>query len=785
MKTLNLGRFPLIAGALFALTLAPAPMALGQRPPDAEPGELQVIGRNGLPRLICPLKHTSVNSNISGFGARVHVVQTFTNPSESPIEAIYTFPLPHDAAVDRMRIKVGNRVIEGEIKRREEARRIYDAAKNAGQAAGLLDQERPNIFTQSVANIMPGATVQVDISFVQVLKYENGQFEYTFPMVVGPRYLGNAPDPQKISPPLTPEGTRTGTSIDLVVNLDAGAPIESLDSVLHRVSVNREDDRHATITLAKRNEIPNRDFILRYQTATNSIQSAFVTSYDAENGGFFDLILLPPKTPRPVDITPREMIFVVDKSGSQTGFPIQKSKELTYKLLNTMRPCDTFNVYSFNTGVEALWSRPRPYSAENLAEAHRFLDPMAAGGGTDILGVLRTVLTVPVDPERLRVVLFNTDGFVGDEPFILPEIKKDRGQTRIFAFGIGNSVNRYLIDAMSREGQGDSEVVTLAESADSAVEKFVQRLRTPVLTKVTARAEGLDVTEMVPQVVPDVFSDRPIIIQGRYQNPGHGKIVMSGRIGDRAWTQSLSLNFSADSGESCVPALWAHQKVEELTDLSYEQQIGQEGLSGVDFKSKIVDVALQFGIMSDYTSFVAVEPRTINVGGVSRTVHVPINMADGVTYTGIVGMQVGQSTLVSTMTSANTNSLAVATAAGAGGPGGFGGGAGFGGGRSLGKSAGPSFGGTVRENLAQNGPTALAHSFENVVDKRLRKLTGRVAVMVYLNRADAITIDKLKLLGLSVDENDSKLMLVIGTCDASAIKKIAEAVEVERITPVE
>jgi len=231
--------------------------------------------------------------------------------------------------------------------------------------------------------------------------------------------------------------------------------------------------------------------------------------------------------------------------------------------------------------------------------------------------------------------------------------------------------------------------------------------------------------------------------------------------------------------------LYGHQKVEELTDLSYEQQIGQEGLSGVDFKSKIVDVALQFGIMSDYTSFVAVEPRTINVGGVSRTVHVPINMADGVTYTGIVGMQVGQSTLVSTMTSANTNSLAVATAAGAGGPGGFGGGAGFGGGRSLGKSAGPSFGGTVRENLAQNGPTALAHSFENVVDKRLRKLTGRVAVMVYLNRADAITIDKLKLLGLSVDENDSKLMLVIGTCDASAIKKIAEAVEVERITPVE
>ena len=326
---------------------------------------------------------------------------------------------------------------------------------------------------------MPGEIVQVDISYVQVLKYENGQFEFMFPMVVGPRYTAAAPDPAKIFPPIVPPGTRSGTTIDLTVHLDAGAPIVEMNSVLHKISLDRDDDRHATVMLSKANEIPNRDFILRYETATNTVQSAFLSSYDPNNGGFFDLILLPPKVVRSEIVAPREMIFVMDQSGSQSGFPIEKSKELTFKLLKTMRPDDTFNVYGFNTRVQYLWDTPQPNTPIHLAQAHEFLDRMVANGGTNLLQGLRAALTVPKDPNRLRVVLFNTDGYVGGEANILREIKKDRDQTRIFTFGIGNGVNRYLIDAMSLEGKRDSEIVTLVDSADTAADRFVQRLRAP------------------------------------------------------------------------------------------------------------------------------------------------------------------------------------------------------------------------------------------------------------------------------------------------------------------
>ncbi|HVL39997.1 MAG TPA: VIT domain-containing protein, partial [Fimbriimonadaceae bacterium] len=270
-----------------------------------EPGQLTIIDKDGKPGSLCPLKGTKAHAEVSGFGARVTVVQTFTNPTNQPIEAVYTFPLPHDAAVDRMRMKLGDRVIEGTIRRREEARRIYDAARQAGQAAALLDQERPNIFTQSVANILPKAQVEIEISYVQVLKYEKGTFEFVYPMVVGPRFLGNAADPDKIAPPITPKGTRTGANIELTVNIDAGARLQSLESVLHAVRVDRRPNG-GRVTLSRRDEIPNRDFILRYSTATDSVQNALVTHFEPRKGGFFSLILLPPKAPTEQQIAPKE-----------------------------------------------------------------------------------------------------------------------------------------------------------------------------------------------------------------------------------------------------------------------------------------------------------------------------------------------------------------------------------------------------------------------------------------------------------------------------------------------
>ncbi|RYG70553.1 hypothetical protein EON77_13830, partial [bacterium] len=317
-----------------------------------------------------PLERTSVRADIAGMGARVTLVQTFVNPSPRPIEAIYTFPLPQSAAVDRMRIRLGSRLIEGEIKRRDEARRMYTEAKDRGQAAALLDQETGDVFTQSVANVAPGGKIEVEISYVQMLRFEGGEFEFAFPMVVGPRYLGaKTEDPEKLSPPRVRPGQRSGQSIDLRATIHGGAPILSVDSVLHKVTTTRRDPRTVEVALARADEIPNRDFILHYRTATTEVQESLLTHWDPKTGGHFALVLAPPARVEPQARAPKEIVFVMDQSGSQSGFPIEKSKELTLRLLDTLGPDDRFNVLGFSNEVNPLWPGPRMVTPENVARA--------------------------------------------------------------------------------------------------------------------------------------------------------------------------------------------------------------------------------------------------------------------------------------------------------------------------------------------------------------------------------------------------------------------------------
>ncbi|MEZ0325769.1 MAG: VIT and VWA domain-containing protein [Fimbriimonas sp.] len=825
MRRSLLGAGVSLSLGIAAFAMYPAQRAQAQPSTEPGPGQLQILDNKGIPASLCPLKGTKVDAALAGFGARVTVIQTFTNPSPGPIEAVYTFPLPADAAVDRMRIKIGSRIIEGTIKRREEARRIYDAAKNAGQAAALLDQERPNIFTQSVANIMPKAEIQVEISYVQILKYEAGQFEFNYPMVVGPRFLGNAEDaglpgrpepwnrvnqavPSKIAPPITPKGTRTGANIDITVRLDAGAPIQDIKSVLHQINVNRQGKDGAIVRLAKRDEIPNKDFVLRYRTATDTVQSAFVTTYDGKKGGFFSLILLPPRAPVARQIAPREMMFVMDQSGSQSGFPIIKSKELTLKLIKTLRPSDTFNVFGFNNTVRPLFTEAQPVTPENITAAESFVAGMEATGGTQLLEGLNAALQPAKDPERLRIVVFNTDGYVGDEPQILDRIVKTRDTTRIFTFGIGNAVNQFLIDTMSREGRGDSETVMLAESADGAVGRFLQRTRTPILTDVSATVTGLEVTELTPTAIPDVFSEKPIVIMGRYENPGHGMLTVNGRLGGKPWSQTLNLDFSAEAGTSCVSTLWARKKVDDLQSESYLNMVRR---SPANPKTKaIVDIALEFGLMTQYTSFVAVEPRVINIAGKPHTVRVPIEMADGVSYEmGDVRNQSQGTVSLGGATFGNARS----STRGFGG--GVGGGAGGPGGTTGSTTGGTTGGGGATKALAlppqvyagqipvrkrelafakdkamaegkQLSPAELEKAnYEVTVAKSLRDAKGQVTIMIWLDALDNATIAKLKKAGLKVAQTDKALRLVFGTCDAKALKALAKIEAIDRIEPVE
>ena len=407
-----------------------------RRNPSLPGGELQIISPDGKPAGACPLKHTDVQADIAGFVGRTTVRQVFHNPTERKIEAIYIFPLPHDAAVDDMIMTVGDRRILGQIKEREEARAIYEAAKAAGHVASLLDQERPNIFTQSVANIEPGVEVTIEISYVETLKYEDGVFEWVFPMVVGPRYIPGDPtskippvspanqgkvvepdrrgvnegpnDPQgtgwapdttqvpdasKITPPVTKEGMRAGHDISLAVRIDGGMPIYDVASELHEIETAplNADASAINVALKDQAEIPNRDFILRYRLATEDIGDAFLVHAD-ERGTFFTLVLQPPRRVLPQKVVPRELVFVLDTSGSMSGFPIEKAKEMMSKAIEAMLPTDTFNLITFSGDTRILWDTPRPATDKNVAEAQAFLAGRSGGGGTEMMKAIDAAL---------------------------------------------------------------------------------------------------------------------------------------------------------------------------------------------------------------------------------------------------------------------------------------------------------------------------------------------------------------------------------------------------------
>ncbi|MCO5297822.1 MAG: VIT and VWA domain-containing protein [Fimbriimonadaceae bacterium] len=627
--------------------LAYAWLAVGawalQGGPAVDPGSLQILDSEGRPGVACPLKGTDVGATIEGFGARVVVVQTFTNPSPKPIEAIYTFPLPENSAVDGMRMFVGDRIIEGVIKKRAEARETYEKAKKEGKSAALLDQQRPNIFTQSVANIPPGAEIRVAITYVQILKFEKSEFEFVFPMVVGHRFTGaTTPDPEKVSPPIVPRGTRSGANIRLTVTLDAGAPITSLSSVLHRVDVEREGATRARVQLANANEIPNRDFILHYSVAGDSVVGSLLTTTDPKKGGFFTLVLVPPKAPTESQVTPKEAILVIDQSGSQDGLPIEKSKALSTKAIDALNPNDTFNVVSFANTYTVLWPRPRPVTTANQYTAKQYVAKLEANGGTHLEEAVAAALTMPPDPKRPRVVLFNTDGYIGGEAEALKAIQRHRGNARIFTFGIGNSVNRYLIEAMSAEGRGDAEIVTLNADLDAAVDRLVQRTDSPILTDIDVSFEGVRVRDTLPRAIPDVFSETPVIVKGRYDRPGTGFVIVKGKLAGKPWQARYPVTFpSQGNSGSAIGSLWARAKVDDLElQQRFEEVWGQAPAQPrkEDFwKNAITGLALEFSIMTKYTSFVAVDKRIVNPGGQQETVHVPIDMADGVTYEGIFG----------------------------------------------------------------------------------------------------------------------------------------------------
>jgi len=628
---------------------------------DETAGSLVIISKDGSVNGACPLRHTEVRAAVSGFLARVTVTQTFGNPAFQKIEAVYAFPLPDNAAVDDMTIQVGSRTVRGVIRKREEARAIYEQAKQAGHVAALLDQERPNIFTQSVANILPGEEITVTISYLQTLEYENGAYQFVFPMVVGPRYIpgeaigkqagGWAPDTDKvpdaseITPHLTPQGTRTGHDISIELAIDAGVPLLQLQSTSHAIDVERTGTSSATVKLKNLGEIPNKDFVLKYDVAGEQITDAVLSQADSQAvsrakgvaGGYFILILQPPAQLPESGITPKELVFVLDTSGSMMGFPIEKAKELINRALDELYPGDTFNLITFSGDTRILFPEPVFPTAENIRKTRAVLNAQHGGGGTEMMRAIRATLAPSDSQDHLRVVCFLTDGYVGNDLEIIGEVQK-HPNARVFAYGVGNSVNRFLIESMAKAGRGDSEVVTLDDKADAAAHRLYQRLRSPVLTDVSIDWRDLPVADVLPRKLPDLFTGKPLVVTGRYTAAATGSIVIHGKRAGEDFEREIPIHLnSSATTNSILSTFWARRKIDDL--MSQDWSGLQTGNVKPEVQKEITQLGLSYKLMTQFTSFVAVEERVVTTNGKPTRVETPVEIPEGVSYEGIVGSE--------------------------------------------------------------------------------------------------------------------------------------------------
>jgi Ca-activated chloride channel family protein len=618
---------------------------------DLNPGSLEVLQIGGAKpetRLELPLRHTEARIEVSGFVARATVVQHYQNPYDRPIEAVYTFPLPEDAAVDAMEMTIGQRTIKGRIERREEARRIYQQARDQGQRASLLEQERPNVFTQSVANIMPGDDIRVTIRYVDILSYGEGHYELVFPMVVGPRYIPGesgighggtgwsmdtevVPDASRITPPVLKPGERSGHDIALSVELDAGVPIQRLHSPSHRIESTEISPNRQKILLSAQDTLPNKDFILRYEVAGEAPQMAALAHHD-ERGGFFTLMIQPQREVTDDQVIKRELIFIVDTSGSMSGFPIEKSKEAMRKLIAGMRPDDLFNVVRFAGDTGTLWKVSRPATPANIRMAMQYVEGFQGGGGTEMRQGIMEALGQPAPEGALRLAFLLTDGYVGNEMQILETIEQTRRGARIFSLGVGSSVNRYLLDSAAEVGRGEAFYLRQDEDSSAVIDKFFQRVDKPALGYIEIDWNGLAVEQLYPRQIPDLWAGQPILLHGRYPRGGEAEITVRGQMGSRDYRQSVYVALPENQPENAALAsVWARKKVHELMNEMVRQGQTDELIQAA------TQTGLDFQLMTQWTSFVAVEEKIVNRDGKPETVVQPVELPEGVDYEGVFG----------------------------------------------------------------------------------------------------------------------------------------------------
>jgi Ca-activated chloride channel family protein len=622
------------------------PVTQGQlRISEGDFERLQVRDATAPDRLL--LKETRVNAEVSGVLARVRVSQVFQNPYAERLEALYVFPLPDSSAVDGFSFQVGERIIVGEIKKREEARKAYEQARDEGRKAALLEQERPNLFSQAVANIPPGAEITVHIDYVHPLEIDNDRYVFRFPMVVGPRYIPGSPldrpnvgrgwardttqvsDASRITPQHLAPGMRNGNDVFISVRLDAGMPIQEVLAVTHELDVKQTSETLAEVSLMNQSTIADKDFVLEYRLAGQDTVLATLT-HRAENttDGYLLLVLQPKWKVEPKEYAAREVVLVLDRSGSMDGPSISQLRIFAQHLLDSLKEQDEFRVIAFNNQAQAFQNNALPATAANIEAAKQFVRGLHSDGGTEMLAALEFALDRrSAESNRPRYLILMTDALVGDDDTILGYLQRSQfADYRVFPVAFGTAPNHYLMNRAAEIGRGFATQVHNQDNPTAIADRFTERTSTPYMTDLEIDWGKLVVKDMIPERLPDLYAGEPLVVMARYDTPRSGKVVLHGNVLGQAVGIDLQLELpERDDKHDSIGTLWARQQIGKI----WNRDLGQATEQG---REEITLLGLTHRLVTQFTSFVAVEKEIPEeLKGTLRTETVPIMLPEGMT----------------------------------------------------------------------------------------------------------------------------------------------------------
>ena len=563
---------------------------------------------------------TQVEAQVSGMIARVIVRQQFRNDSSEWMDAVYVFPLSEKAAVDRLEMHVAERIIIGEIREREAARKVFEHARAAGQQASLVEQERPNLFTSSIANVPPGETVAVEIGYLESLDYTNEQWSLRIPLTITPRYnpggspadagiakAAAVPDADRISPPVDP-GSPDSQCVSIHVSVDAGFRLATLRSLHHAVQMG-EKERRYSVQLVEETVPSDRDFELVWSADLGTAAGAAVFTEQIGSETYALLMLVPPHEQAMRPAAPREVIYIIDTSGSMQGPSIVQAKAALTMALNRLQPGDRFNVIQFNSFTETLFPEPMPATVANVEAALDYVAALEADNGTEMLPALQAAFAMRASAAHLRQIVFITDGAVGNEEQLFALIKGSLGNARLFTVGIGAAPNGHFMRGAAAMGRGTFTFIGSDRDVQERMGQLFEKIESPALTDIELRwPDGLS-ADLALSSVPDVYYGEPVMLSARLSGRVQGLISLTGRSRSGYWLRQVPLSIATPNPG--VASLWARGRIDDLLD---ERRAGADPETT---RQQVLALALAHRLVSPYTSLVAVDRTPVRPAGIA------------------------------------------------------------------------------------------------------------------------------------------------------------------------